>query len=317
MTRLTLLAAAFLFLFAADDSKVLPWRTSLAPQPDVLAGAKVPFLPDFSPPPQSQQGADQKQTSAQTPDANSAAKKDGPLDQYGQLSLVRFVDGEFAHAVKSLPTGKDGFVLHPGKPIDESNLHRLLASHGAAMNPGDSVQITALEFKKSRIIISLNGGGSRKTSLRDILQQINVSGMPTESVTPDDNGPDRGAAGSTLILDFGGPIPQMTPDALKEMLSSVLDFSHERSAAVFWTQTLPPEIQKAITEKRAVLGMNREMVEAAIGKPDKKVRETNAAGQETEDWIYGQPPAITLFVTFIKDKVTRVEQFPRDNAAQR
>jgi len=59
------------------------------------------------------------------------------------------------------------------------------------------------------------------------------------------------------------------------------------------------------------MGMSREMVIAAIGKPDKKVRETAADGTETEDWIYGTPPAKTLFVTFTADKVVRVEQFPR------
>jgi hypothetical protein len=315
MSRFIPFAVALLLLSAADDPRVMPWQKSSAPQPDALAGATIPFLPDFGAVGQSQTALGQGQSSDQAPGLN-AANKGGPLDQPAELALVRFVDGEFAHAVKSLPTGKDGFILKPGQPIDEALLRRALTSHGAAMNPGDSVQITALQFKKTRIYILLNGGGKGHSSWRDRLQ-IGVSGVPTASATPDNNGPDRAAAGATLILDFDGPIPEMTPDALKGMLSTVLDFSHERSAAILWTQTLPPQMQKAITEKRAIVGMNREMVEAAVGKPDKKVRERNSDGDETEDWIYGQPPAITMFVTFIGDKVIRVQQFPRDHAGQR
>jgi hypothetical protein len=312
MSRLTPFAFALLLLFAADDTRVMPWQKTTAPQPDALAGATIPVLPDLTPAGSSQ--PPEQNQSDQAPGPSQAAAKNGPLQQSSELALIRYVDGEFAHAVRSIPTGKDGFVIYPGKPIDQAMLRRLLASHGAAMNPGDSVQITALQFKKTRIYVLLNGGGKGHSSWRDRLQ-LGVSGIPTASVTPNDNGPDRAAAGSTLILDFNGPIPDMTPDGLKGMLGSVLDFSHERSAAILWTQSLPPQMQKAIAEKRAVVGMTREMVEAAIGKPDKKVREKNADGEDTEDWIYGQPPAITLFVTFIGDKVSRVEQFPKEHAS--
>jgi hypothetical protein len=228
---------------------------------------------------------------------------------------VRYVDGEFAHVVKSLPAGKDGFTMHPLQPFDDQMLHRTLSSRGAAVNPGDSVQITALHFKKTRIVLLLNGGGNKGNGWRDRITG-GISGIPTMSASPNNNGNEAAAAGSTLVLDFGGPIPEMTPDQLKAMLAPVLNFSHERSAALQWSQTLPPDMQRAITEKRAIIGMTRDMVEAAIGKPDRKVRERNANGDETEDWIYGQPPAITLFVTFIGEKVTRVEKFPDHIAAR-
>ena len=50
---------------------------------------------------------------------------------------------------------------------------------------------------------------------------------------------------------------------------------------------------------------------AALGRPDRKVREKGSDVSETEDWIYGQPPAKTIFVKFEGDKVTQVEQFPQ------
>lgn len=75
--------------------------------------------------------------------------------------------------------------------------------------------------------------------------------------------------------------------------------------------TLPPDVQKAIQDKRPTVGMDREMVIAALGRPDRKVREKGPDGGETEDWIYGHPPAKTIFVKFEGDKVTKVEQFPQ------
>jgi hypothetical protein len=58
-----------------------------------------------------------------------------------------------------------------------------------------------------------------------------------------------------------------------------------------------------------VLGMNHDMVLAALGRPEHKVRERTPSGDETEDWIYGSPPARTTFVTFAGDRVVKVEQF--------
>ena len=51
------------------------------------------------------------------------------------------------------------------------------------------------------------------------------------------------------------------------------------------------------------------MVLAAMGRPEKKVRQRDQEGNETEDWIYGKPPARTTFVTFIGEKVIRVKEF--------
>lgn len=325
MNRFSPLALALLFLFAADDPHVLPWRTNSAPQPDALAGVNVPLYPYMNPPTQSQkpgqtqpgnQSAGQGQ--GQSPDS-ATSKTEGPLKPASELALVRFVDGEFAHAVRSIPAGKEGLVLRPDKNFDNQALERALRIHGAAANPGDPVQITALKFKKSQIEVSINGGGKKKWNWRQHID-IGLIGLPapTTSTTTTDgsNGPEGVSTGCTVVIEFGRPVPDMTPDELKAYLANVLDFSQQRSAAVQWVETLPPDVQKAITEKKPIVGMTREMVEAAIGKPDRKVRERNAEGDETEDWIYGQPPAITMFVTFIGEKVTRIKQFPKDTIAK-
>jgi hypothetical protein len=70
-------------------------------------------------------------------------------------------------------------------------------------------------------------------------------------------------------------------------------------------------MKKAITERHALLGMDREEVVAAIGKPDRKVRERDANGNDTEDWIYGHPPDKTVFVRFTGERVTAIKQYPQ------
>jgi len=320
------IAAALLLLGSMDNPQGLPWRSNSAPSPDVLAGMKIPVLPNFNPERQSQPATDAKPGNGQSGSQsqgevrnlngaapNSGTQNSGTLDQPAELALVRFVDGEYAHAVRPLPNGKEGFIMHMRKPFDESMLHRQVQSHGAAVNPGDTVQITALKFKKTSIMVLLNGGGNKHASWRDRLQ-IGISGLPAPTTTSsaNNNGPDSAPGGSTLILEFGGPIPEMTPDELKAKLAPVLNFAAQRSAAVIWADTLPPAMEKAIEEKRAIVGMTREMVEAAVGKPEKKIREKNANGDETEDWIYGTPPAVTMFVTFIGEKVTNVKEFPKN-----
>jgi len=80
---------------------------------------------------------------------------------------------------------------------------------------------------------------------------------------------------------------------------------------VQWIDSLPIELKTAIQERRPVVGMDREEVVAAIGKPEHKVRERDTEGNDIEDWIYGQPPSKTVFVRFTGNRVTSVKQFPQ------
>ncbi len=238
--------------------------------------------------------------------AQQAKKKSLPLQPTSRLELVRYVSGEFAKAVTPLPGAKKGLHLEVGKSLDDHELHQLLANTGTAVNPGDTVQITRLEFREKEIVLDLNGGSGHHFRLKDHLQ-VGVGGMPTSTMaSPVQAGQPTGA---TLILDYGKPLPDMSPDDLKHDLAPVLNFQNEKSAAVNWVDTLPPEYKKAIQENRAIVGMDHDMVIAALGRPDHKVRERTEQGSETEDWIYGDPPSKTVFVTFLGDKVIRVKEF--------
>ena len=198
--------------------------------------------------------------------------------------------------------------MKAGVPLNENTLRMAVASAGSAINPGDRAQITNLDFKDKEIIVDINGGGHGKTRLRDRIH-LEVGGLPTMTTTPDT--PVNTNAGATLYLDFDKPLPDMTAEDLEQYLSGVLDFSKRHSAAVQWVESLPPEIQKAIQDKQPVVGMDHDMVLAAMGRPDRKVREKGTDGSEIEDWIYGTPPAKTIFVSFEGDKVTQVHQYPQ------
>jgi hypothetical protein len=303
MTLHLILALSFFLLTDADIPQVNSLRPPERSAPIFPTGEEIALFPD------NPSGAADTQNGSKTP----AKPKAATLQDSSKLELIRYVSGEFAKATKSLPAGKEGLIVYVGKPLDFQLLDRAVATHGAAVNNGDQVQITKLDFQGHEIIVDLNGGGRGKKRLRDRFH-IEMAGIPTVQSTTEEEekGPPglQPGAGSTIYLDFGKPVPDLTPNDLKQLLSPFLDFSRQRSASVQWVDTLPPEVKKAIQERRPMVGMDREEVVAAIGKPDHKVRERDAQGNDIEDWIYGQPPSKTVFVRFNGDKVIVIKQYP-------
>jgi hypothetical protein len=311
---MSLYAACFLSLLLLADADV-PRIDSLRPvehpSPTFAPSDEIEPFPVSSTPAPSDQQQPQPAPAAQPVNL----KLSGTLQENSKLLLIRYVSGELAKAVKPLPAGKDGFIVNVGGPPNTELLDRAVATHGAAIHSGDNVIVSKLDFRDHQIVVDLNGGGGGgKKRLRDRIH-IEMSGMPTAQTTttnPNDGPPGlQPGQGSTLFLEFSKAIPDLTPDNLKTLLSPFLDFNNQRSASVQWIDTLPPDIKKAIQERQPIVGMDREMVVAAVGKPDHKVRERDADGNDIEDWIYGQPPSKTVFVRFTGEHVTSVKQFPK------
>jgi hypothetical protein len=295
LTRTILVLAATVSLLGSDTADVNRYKSPMLP------GA----VPDFSSAPKSSNS--EVFLSAQ----QQASSKQSPLQPQSRIEIVRYISGEFAKAVKPIPSGKKGFKIEVGKKLDESSLKDALHGHQPAALPGDTVQITSVEFHPKEIVIQINGGGKPRFNLKDHIQ-IGMGGGPGIGGTPTATPPElaqQQSIGGTLILDFGRNVPDMSADDVMTDLQSFLDFSKEHSGAVNWIDTLPPQFKQAITDHEALEGMNHEMVLAALGRPEHKVRERDPDGTETEDWIYGTPPARTTFVTFTGDKVIRVKQF--------
>src|SRR6202795_1672870 len=213
----SMLATAALML-SADVSGVIRLRPPDTDRVEFPASENLPVLPDMSP------ASDQDQAAQQNaPGPKSTKRKDELLQPESRLALVRFVSGEFVRVVQPIPAGKKVFDMKAGVPVDEKELRQALGNSGSAINPGDRAQITSLEFKDREILVGINGGGRGKTRLRDRIH-LEVGGIPTMT-TSGPEAPVNTNAGATVYLDFGKPVPDMTPDELKQYLSAILDFS--------------------------------------------------------------------------------------------
>ena len=283
------LAAALTLVLLADTADVNRYRTPVLPGSPALGSVSDPGpMPEIF-------VSVVQQTSG----------KQEPLQPQSRLEIVRYVSGEFAKVLKPIPAGKKGFKVEVGKKLDENELKSALRSQGQAANPGDTVQVTGIEFRSKEIVVEINGGGRSSFNLRDHIQ----AGVGQQMQTPLEQPGSHKNNGGTLVLDFGRSVPDMSADDLMTDLQVFLDFTKEHSGAVNWLDTLPTQFKEAIQDHQALEGMNHEMVLAALGRPGHKVRERDPDGSETEDWIYGTPPARTTFVTFVGDKVVRVKEF--------
>ena len=114
-------------------------------------------------------------------------------------------------------------------------------------------------------------------------------------------------SGTSIALLFDMPIPPVKADDIKKILAPVLDFD-KQSATDNYVEKLPEPIQKAIKANKVIVGMDRDQVLLAIGKPRHKERNVSNDGTETEDWVYGDPPGKITFVTFVGSKVTAIKE---------
>ena len=216
-----------------------------------------------------------------------------------KIALVRDLSSEYAKAKTVLPRSAKALEFNADGTWDKGKWQQASLANGAAARLGDQVQITKVTLDGDKILFEINGG---LKSGRHWYDHVQVGmGTPT-SVS---NDPAHPTEGTNIELDFHKPMESLTPDEVKKLLAPLLDFD-KRSATKMYSETLSPETQKAITEKRALVGMDRDEVVLALGHPDRKYRESKD-GLDTEDWIYGKPPGKITFVTFNGRKVTRVK----------
>jgi hypothetical protein len=218
-----------------------------------------------------------------------------------RMLVIRSLSSEFVFVRRALPMGMKGVTIKNGvvSPGD-AELKQLVARYGPAAKPGDRAQITNVEIKDRSIRFEINGGPKKKQKW---YQHIQV-GINNASIQKQED-PNKAPHGTYVELEFDKFVPEMTGDQVRELLSPVFDF-HAKSAAEAYLETIPPIAKQAIKNHQVLVGMNREMVTAAKGKPDKKVRERDGA-TEYEEWLYGQPPQEVQFVRFVGDEVVRLE----------
>ena len=220
-----------------------------------------------------------------------------------RVELTRGLMAEYGTVKVLLPRSKKALEFDATNgTFDKKNWSAIAKESGPAARMGDSVQITKVEIESDKLVLEINGGyrGGKKWYSG---VQVSANGSaPTPVSRNDSNAP----GGTSIAILFHKPLEPVKAAAIKKMLAPVIDFE-KHSVTEIYSETLPPEVQKAIKEKKALEGMNHEQVILAMGKPLHKSRETKD-GLELEDWVYGQAPGRITFVTFKGDKVIKVKE---------
>ncbi len=230
-----------------------------------------------------------------------AFPKEG-MDRNARYDIIRGLLKESGVTKVPLPRGKRGVRVDAQGKLDQAEAQKEMHINGMAIQAGTPAVITHIEFKSNEVLFELNGGGR---SGKKWYQHIEV-GMGGETTPIGQQQQPATAYGSSVTLDFGKALPDLTVPQVKKILSGVLDFERH-SPTVLYAPNVTPQVKEAIKNHKVIVGMDRDAVLSAKGSPDRRVRETHD-NVEKEDWIYGTPPHV-LIVTFDGDQVVAVKQY--------
>jgi hypothetical protein len=231
------------------------------------------------------------------------------ISKQTRQDLIRGFSSELVFIRTAFPMGTRGLTLKDGvvSPTG-AELKQLIALWGPALKPGDEARITNVVIKGDLIHFEINGGPVKKQKW---YQRISVGmGGGTVPIAPDD--PDANPRGSYVDLVFDRYVPDLRPEQFKSLLRPALDFD-AKSAVEAYLETVSPKVKEAIQNHQVLVGMNREMVVYAKGRPPRKLREKDGE-IEYEEWIYGEPPQDVDFVRMVGDEVVRVESMKVDGS---
>ena len=220
-----------------------------------------------------------------------------------RLLIMRDLTAERVFVRCPLPRGERGVEIKNGKvsPSDRQ-IAQLVSENGFAARPGDRVVISNVVVKEKSIVLEINGGGKKREKW---YQHVSVgAGGPT--VPLGGAPPSLEAKGSSVTLAFDNYVPELTGDQVRTLLAPVFDFKALTEAEAY-QKTLPPKIQEAIKNHQVLVGMDRDMVVYAKGRPPRKIRDKDDNGFDYEEWIYGDPPQEVQFVRFQGNVVSRLE----------
>jgi len=223
-----------------------------------------------------------------------------------RLQIIRSLQSERVFARVLFPQGDKGLKIKNGvvSPNDMA-IAQQVAEFGPAAKPGDRCVISDVKVNEKDIVFEINGGPKKKGKW---YQRIQISGGGGASVpVPGSPSPQSlDAHGSVVTLEFDKYVPEMTGDQVRALLSPVFDFKALTPAEAY-QKTLPPKLQEAIKEHKILVGMDKEMVTYAKGRPQQRIRDKDEHGQDYEEWIYGKPPEEVDFVRFRGNEVARLE----------
>lgn len=244
----------------------------------------------------------------------SAAQSSKPADSttsdkmtnQTRIQVIRSLQSERVFARVLFPQGDKGLKIKNGTVTpSESVIAQQVAEYGPAAKPGDRCVITDIKINEKTIVLEINGGNKKKGKW---YQHIQVGGSGGSSAplpgTPSPQSLD--AKGSSVTLEFDKYVPELNGDQVRAMLAPVFDFKALTPAEAY-QKTLPPKLQEAIKDHKILVGMDKEMVTYAKGRPQQRIRDKDDKGEDYEEWIYGSPPEEVDFVRFRGNEVARLE----------
>ena len=238
---------------------------------------------------------------------STAFAADKKLSDDDRIEILRGLLSEYATVKDLLPRSPKPLGFQSDGTWDKKLWTQIGRQYGPAARLGDSVQITKIDIEDNRIVFEINHGMKGKGSWRDHIQ-VGMAGPISGGVSQiDPNRSTSAPGGTSLALIFTGPVPPLKADEIKQILRPILSFD-SNSATENYVDTLPEPVQQAIKANKAIVGMTRDQVILALGKPRHKERNTDKDGDETEDWIYGDAPGKITFVTFANSKVTQIKE---------
>ncbi|HTW66892.1 MAG TPA: hypothetical protein VME17_19870 [Bryobacteraceae bacterium] len=222
-----------------------------------------------------------------------------------KVDILRGILSEYATVKVLLPRSKKPLPFQSDGVWNKEIWNQSEREFGAAARVGDLVQVTHLDIDSNKMVIEINNGmkGPRGSWKNHV--QIGMGGPAMTPINTQQNS--NAPSGTSIVLLFGVAIPDLQAADIKKILAPVLDFD-KHSAADNYFDSLPEPIQKAIKANKVIKGMNRDQVLLSMGRPRQKERDETPDGDETEDWIYGDPPGKITFVTFTGSTVTNVKE---------
>ena len=206
-----------------------------------------------------------------------AAGSDPKLTDDDRIEILRGLMSENATVKTLLPRSKKPLPFNSTGEWDKQFWDQANREFGAAARVGDLVQVTHLSIENDKIVFEINGGmrGANRGSWKDHVQ-VGIGGVsPINRPQQNSNAP----GGTSIALLFNAPVPALKADDIKKILSPVLDFDTQ-TATDNYVEKLPEPIQNAIKANKVILGMDRDQVLLAIGKPRHKERNVTTDGGE-------------------------------------
>jgi len=229
---------------------------------------------------------------------------DQKLTEDDRIEILRGLTDEYATVKVALPRSVKPLPFDSTGTWDQKTWEEAAQKGGPAARVGDQVEVTRVSIESDKIVFEINNGAKGKGG--HWYDHVEV-GMGTSTGPISQQQGTNAPAGTSIALLFNKPVPSLKAAEIKKLLAPVLDFD-KHTVTENYVDKLPVPIQNAIKDNKAIVGMDRDQVLLAMGRPRHKERSTAADGTENEDWIYGDPPGKITFVTFANSKVVRIRE---------